>query len=145
MRRKRQNKGSRYPLLLRCFLISNSFVKSFSSFHFISVPIARSYTKSPEYPTSSRYTYVLSSTAFSKYSFSENSKMSLNPGLGSLDGRYSMRRSVRCLSAPASRSVIRSDRPTWFLKTVSQNSGTAAGIVDAGTSSGFSSGSSLAD
>ncbi len=34
-------------LLFLCFLISISFVKSLSSFHLISVPIARSYVKSP--------------------------------------------------------------------------------------------------
>ena len=40
-------KWNENSLLLRCFLISNSLVRSLSSFHLISVPIARSYTKSP--------------------------------------------------------------------------------------------------
>ena len=44
------------------------------------------------------YIYLLEHAIFSKYLFEENSKMSLNPGLASLEGRYLIWRSAMCLS-----------------------------------------------
>lgn len=45
--------GGANALLFRCFLVSSLTVRSLPSFHAMSVPSARSYTKSPPYPTSS--------------------------------------------------------------------------------------------